>query len=300
MKAQEYARNEKYVEAIKLLETKIDKRNRKYSYYFFHGYYMLSIDNNNNSREALTDFLSAYEYDSSKYLINYFIGYTYYLISDNDNAAIYLENACKLFVAEKDKPAPYRLLAEVYYDAGRFHDALVNNELALRSQKDDSYLLLQKGMILARLGKKEELAIGYSNATQVDPQNKKIEYYYIHCLLEIGNYTESKQLLEKLLVDKSNEYQCNVELGYVEMVMNNYSKAIEYLNNGYALQSLDPLVLKYLAFYYYIIKDEENACNYFTTYRLITEDLERIDKITDIVEIERYFESDVLFTNLIE
>jgi len=170
--------------AIKILENNFKKADRRFGYYFYHGFF--TWEQGEDYREyaslALESLLLAYKYDPNVYEINDIIGRVYITIGEYVQAIPYLERALKFYSEKSEGSSPHWYLAEAYLHAGRLDDALKINTEAIE-EFGFSYYFLQRGIILSHY---DDFQILSDNISYVKKEetNNIIEYDDLQALID--------------------------------------------------------------------------------------------------------------------
>jgi tetratricopeptide (TPR) repeat protein len=262
LRALEIAGEGDYKTALEFIEKNIKASERKYTYYFYHGFFTQGQDYKIYSALALDDFLKAYSLNQNTYDINEMIGSIYVMLAEYEKAIPYLEQAALLYSGSGDDvPPPYWYLAEAYFRLGKFEEALAMNSRAIEKNKYP-WNYLQRGIILSHGGDIKALNEYYRIAREIDPGNTGIIWDYALRLIELDYYKEAYGIYEELLEENNSYNWCYADMGYILMLCNRWDESIEKLKTSESMDNTYIQVLQYLSFYYFFTEDYERAFEY--------------------------------------
>jgi tetratricopeptide (TPR) repeat protein len=293
------ARKKEYNNALAIIENKIRKIDRRYTYYFYHGFFIQQRNFIKYSPIALEDYIKAYSFNPNTYSINDAIGSTYLYMKEYDQAIPYLEKAYALYDLESGAPPPYWNLAESYLHVGRLEEAIKMNVKALE-ENQEPWVYFQKGVILSELGNIQALKDNYQIAKQMIPSDIMLDRDYALQLIKINELEKASQLYDAWLKGQENWYDwCYADLGYISMLKGNWENSFELIQKAEKINNTNVLTLKYLSFYYYFIQDYDKAYEYESRTRLQTEASGRTNRKKSIDEFVEGYLGDWQFQKLL-
>lgn len=271
--ALEKANENDYDNALKILENNINKIDRKYFYYFYHGLFLQQKSLLMYTHSALKDYHKAYKYNPNKFEINDMIGSAYNFLDEYEKAIPYLERAYELFSSTSGAIPPYWNLAEAYFHVGRIEEALEMNTKAIIEKNDFSWSYLQRGMILSYINNDIHSMIeNYEIAKLIEPDNLLLDRDYALGLIQLGYSEEAYQLYADWLIGNENYYDfCYADMGYILLLKKDWNKSIDMLKKAEKIDNTSLLTMQYLSFYYFFMKEYEKAYSYEAQARLNTD-----------------------------
>ena len=170
--------------AINIFEKNFKKADRRYGYYFYHGYFVWALgeDPREYATLALESFMQAYRFEPNSYEINDIIGTVLFTIDKFEQAIPYFERAYELYLPESEAPSPHWYLTEAYLHAGRLDDALKINTEAIE-EFGFSYYFLQRGIILSYYDDFQVLSDNISYVKK-EETNNIIDYDDLQALID--------------------------------------------------------------------------------------------------------------------
>lgn len=285
-----------YREALKFLEEHIKEKDRDTCYYLYHGLYQELDDVLYYLPRYHEDYLKAYELDPENYDVLLRLGLSCELLNDYEKAVSYLEEAVRLSPqSNRTDSNPYGSLAIAYLETGHYEKAYNTNEYAISLSPDNAWNYLRKGLILSHLKGLNPLVEYYKKACYMDPENIEFPKYYGNRLIEMGLYDLAIEHFNKFLAIDEEYYWAYADLGYIKMAQGDLEGGKSLLDKATAIFSNDPLILKYLGFYYHFSGLEQESYDYYSKYRLSMEKSVVILKIHSEKEFIDYFSDDALF-----
>jgi tetratricopeptide (TPR) repeat protein len=293
------AREKEYKNALDILEKKIKKNDRRYTYYFYHGFFTQQQDFIKYSSTALEDYMKAYSFDPNTYSINDVIGRAYLYMKEYDQSVPYLEKAYALYDPESEAPPPYWALAESYLHVGRLGEAIKMNVEALE-ENPAPWIYFQKGVILSELGNIQALNDNYQIAKQMTPGDIMLDRDYALQLIKINEIEKASQLYDTWLKGQENYYDwCYADLGYISMLKGDWDNSFKLMQKAEKINNTTVLTLKYLSFYYFFIQDFNKAYEYESRTRLQTEAPGRTIRKKSVDEFFERYKGDWQFQKLL-
>ncbi len=182
----------------------------------------------------------------------------------------------------------YLVLSFIYEEKKDYESALKAVLEALEYNPEDIELLFQKGVILDKMGKKDECIKVMKYILKLDPDNADALNYIGYTYAEQGiNLDLALELLKKAVKIKPNSGYIIDSLGWVYFQKGEYEKAIYYLEKAVRLTPDDPVITEHLGdaymkkgLYEKALKTYKKALNLDPEDRdKIKKKIERIEKI---------------------
>ncbi|MDR1106021.1 MAG: tetratricopeptide repeat protein [Treponema sp.] len=293
------AREKEYKNALGILEKRIRKIDRRYTYYLYHGIFTQQQDLIKYSPIALEDYMKAYSFNPNTYSINDVIGCAYLYMKQYDQAILYLEKAYALYDPESGAPPPYWDLAESYLHVGRLEEAMEMNVEALE-ENPAPWVYFQKGVILSELGNIQALKDNYQIAKQMAPGDIMLDRDYALQLIKINELEKASQLYDAWLKGQENYYDwCYADLGYISMLKGDWNNSFKLMQKAEKINNTTVLTLKYLSFYYFFVQDFNKDYEYESRTRLQTEPSGRTSRKKSVDEFVEGYKGDWQFQKLL-
>lgn len=147
-------------------------------------------------------------------------------------------------------PAPYMLLARICLETGRLEscDRLLGESLKLNSQNPDAHYL--RGVVYQRWSRDEQALDAYMTAWNTDPSSVQSVHYLLaaaETLLDMGKYSQARDLLLPKLGYFENNAAMHHLLGTIAVLMKDDAGAIKHLEQSYLIGGTDEIVVADLA-----------------------------------------------------
>lgn len=181
---------------------------------------------------------------------HYNLGIQFERNDDIDNAAREFENAIR---ADCRFPYPYRALGEIYFNKGRYEDALEHLEKAIELDPDWIEALGLAADTLIELGDTRKAAPLLERALRGDPGNPRYSAQLGRILIAEGDFSDAVELLEGALRANPDDYKLNYNMGVAlgKRAMADIDLSIEHWRRAVAVKADDPRAFRNMAISYF-------------------------------------------------
>ena len=312
-KAKKLAEEKEYSQALFILNKKI-KNKENLKYLWLHGW-LLSAERNPQYRNAIEDYKLLETKDSqNKTICQHFISFWSWNIQEYEDAILYADLA-KDIIDEEAQFYLKNIKADSYCNLGRYEEALKVYEELSHNKLATNENLLNYNTVKSIVNNDDSLTNFWNTLklkTLTLKERDNLYFVYALQLLELGKVQEARDSLDLIskqyydedyiyfykyfcdfLLNKNKGSDACMYLKEIEQRLKNSKeqKIIIYLDD---LRSFLP-ELRFSTLYFYFKHDYERAKFYCS--RLIDEskNLPYFEDISDINDVEKYFEHDRLF-----
>lgn len=161
-----------------------------------------------------------------------------------------------------DSPEPYMLMARICLETAQLEaaDQMLSEALAIEPQIPDAHFL--KGIVYQRWSRDEQALDAYLAAWNLDPNSVHSVHYLLaagEMLMDMGHYTEARELLLPKLAFFENSAAMHHLLGTIAVLLDEYDIAIDHLKQSMLIGGHDEYVMSDLA-RAQLGADEYHAC----------------------------------------
>ena len=121
----------------------------------------------------------------------------------------------------ENNPLYMQVLAASYFQINEYENALEILYSIEGAIGNDINFLSMFGATLRRLGKKQEASKAFVRAINEDPNNIEVKNNYANLLIDIGDYSEAKTLLEAILQIKPNYEDAQANMNRLRFAIDN-------------------------------------------------------------------------------
>ena len=271
-----------YQKAQELLDS-VPKFNRDWNYYLNYG---LCVRNRNPdfwSGISTKYFLKAYNLNPDNFETTYFFAQT--------NRYMGIDNAAyDLFIRAEKLPDCYNYFS-LYYELsdtclklGKNGEALNFIQKAL-DIKSTSYLIMMKGIAVARKESRDCLDEYFDMAKAIDDDKTLMNHLYAKENVLFKKYDKALAVYKDLIKNNPDCSGYFSEAAKIYLIQKRYDLAYEYLETAYKLNLNDKECLKNLSLYFYCQGDIEKCLDNANTYF-------KINTVTnvEVKSVEKYVE----------
>jgi len=162
---------EKYEEAITLLNSAVDDHDNVSDFYNIRGVAFYQLKKYN---EAISDFELSIQFDSSNYRPNYNMGNCFFEMQKYQNALIHYKKAIDLEPYSKDL---YINLGNTYYELNDFTNAISNYKLAIQLDQSSYLANFNMARSLIEMDSVNQSIPFLQKCTQIDPKKGDAFYF---------------------------------------------------------------------------------------------------------------------------
>jgi len=141
-----------------------------------------------------------------------------------------LNRAAKLYPAWA---RPLHERARLYRSAGFLNDALEDLDFALELEKDNYWIITDRGQVLMDMGKKQEALAAFARAIEIDPGAFLAYVFSAGIKDELGDYSGSEKDYTKLASLRPDYYFAFEAIGIFNMKNKNWAKARDAFLEAY-------------------------------------------------------------------
>ncbi|MGD9506879.1 MAG: tetratricopeptide repeat protein, partial [Syntrophobacteraceae bacterium] len=151
-------------------------------------------------------------------------------------------------------------LATLYEEKKDFPQALAYIEKGVEKAPDDPDILFRKGIILDRMGRKDEAIEVMRSILEVDPENANALNYIGYTYAEMGvRLGEAKQLITAALRSNPDDAYILDSLAWVYYKMGQPKKALREILKAIELVPDDPVIHEHLGDVYMGLGNKQKA-----------------------------------------
>lgn len=175
-------------------------------------------------------------------------------------------------------------LAYTHYLLENEDEALLNFDKALSIDPKSLTALNGRADVYRKLKKDAAAAIKlYAKTLEIDPKNKKANYWTGWCYNEMERYNDAVPFLKKVIEVDDQYVSAYTELGYCDYALKNYDDALYYFKKAYAIEKT-ALNLYYTGLCYVGKKQKTEAAKMVLELKAMNSDYagklqEKIDKL---------------------
>ncbi len=146
-----------------------------------------------------------------------------------------------------DESDLYLYLAVIYEDADHYGESLKALDRGLARLPNDTELLFRKGIIMDKMGRKEEAVEVMSKVLAIDPKNANALNYIGYSYAEMGtNLAKAKEMIIQALDILPDDGYFMDSLGWVYFKMGQRKKALDTILEAIKRVPDDPVIQEHL------------------------------------------------------
>lgn len=256
--AYELYQNNKYEEAMRIIDSLIDKDSSSANYYDLRGSLHFELGNKKHSFFDYSRAIYLKPNDPIYYHHRAILFYSWQMpdesIEDNNNALKYVQNNDSLKYGLITNRGNAKLMKRDF--AGAYEDYTT----ALKFDSTNIAVLINLGAISDDLGRHDEVMKYLNRALKLDPTNIGVYGNLGFMHMNKGNYAEAMRLFNKVIELDAREPLTYNNRGFVKYKMNDMKGALTDINRSLELYPSNSFAYKNRALVYIQLKQFVQAC----------------------------------------